>query len=65
MSISANGFRMHRHPQDSEMDFTWQELMAITELQVYCLNVQAEMINAVENGGRGTNNFKKEHDAID
>lgn len=34
MSISASGFRMHRHPQDSDMDFAWQELMAITELQV-------------------------------
>ncbi|XP_076132993.1 transcription factor NF-E2 45 kDa subunit [Alosa pseudoharengus] len=33
MPISATGFRMHRLPQDSDMDFTWQELMAITELQ--------------------------------
>lgn len=33
MSISASGFRVHRHPHDSDMDFAWQELMAITELQ--------------------------------
>ncbi|XP_028849022.1 transcription factor NF-E2 45 kDa subunit [Denticeps clupeoides] len=32
MPIAASGFRPHRHPQDPEMDFTWQELMAITDL---------------------------------
>ena len=36
VSMSANfpGARSHGAPQDTEMDVTWQELMAITELQV-------------------------------
>lgn len=36
LSISANfpGVRPNGQPQDPEMDVAWQELMAITELQV-------------------------------
>lgn len=36
LSISANfpGDRPNGQPQDAEMDVAWQELMAITELQV-------------------------------
>lgn len=36
VSMSANfpGTRPHGAPQDTEMDVAWQELMAITELQV-------------------------------
>lgn len=34
MSTNVTGFRAHRSPQRLEMDLAWQELMAITELQV-------------------------------
>lgn len=34
MSTNFPGARSHGTPQDTEMDVAWQELMAITELQV-------------------------------
>lgn len=34
MSTNVTGLRTHRSPQNLEMDLAWQELMAITELQV-------------------------------
>jgi len=34
MSTNVTGFRAHRSPQHLEMDLAWQELMAITDLQV-------------------------------
>lgn len=34
MSNNFPGARSHGAPQDTEMDVAWQELMAITELQV-------------------------------
>lgn len=34
MSTNFPGARSHGAPQDTEMDVAWQELMAITELQV-------------------------------
>lgn len=34
MSNNFSGARSHGAPQDTEMDVAWQELMAITELQV-------------------------------
>ncbi|KAL2104248.1 hypothetical protein ACEWY4_001116 [Coilia grayii] len=46
MSFGASGLRMHRHPQDPDMDFTWQELMAITELQ----DLEVQNDSQYENG---------------
>lgn len=37
MSTNVTGFRAHRSPQNLEMDLAWQELMAITDLQVCTL----------------------------
>lgn len=34
MPTNFPGARSHGAPQDTEMDMAWQELMAITELQV-------------------------------
>lgn len=34
MPTNFPGVRSHGAPQDTEMDVAWQELMAITELQV-------------------------------
>lgn len=34
MSTNVTGFRAHRSSQNLDMDLAWQELMAITELQV-------------------------------
>lgn len=34
MSTNFSGARSHGTPQDTEMDVAWQELMAITEMQV-------------------------------
>lgn len=34
MSSNFHGARFHGTHQDSEMDVAWQELMAITEMQV-------------------------------
>lgn len=38
MSTNFPGAKSHGTPQDTEMDVAWQELMAITEMQVlfYC-----------------------------
>lgn len=40
VSVPANfpGARTHGAPQDTEMDVAWQELMAISELQVIFKN---------------------------
>lgn len=37
MSANFPGARSHGVPQDTEMDVAWQELMAITEMQVELL----------------------------
>lgn len=37
MSTNVTGLRAHRSPQNLEMDLAWQELMAITDLQVCIL----------------------------
>lgn len=37
MSSNVTGFQAHRSPQHLDMDLAWQELMAITELQVSTL----------------------------
>lgn len=37
MSTNFPGAKSHGTPQDTEMDVAWQELMAITEMQVLFL----------------------------
>lgn len=44
MSTNVTGFRAHRSPQNLEMDLAWQELMAITDLQVCLLEHMSQLM---------------------
>lgn len=46
MPTNFPGPRSHGTLQDTEMDLAWQELMAITELQVKSPNTPSQVINS-------------------